>query len=57
KGQVPKKVVSQYQSYLQANMSLLKINNGQNNNKEHVTEFYSESSESSQYRSTDMNTS
>ncbi|CAG8810629.1 2156_t:CDS:2 [Gigaspora margarita] len=45
-------IVSQYESYLQANMSIQEINNGQNNNKEHMIEFNSKSLGSSQYGST-----
>ncbi|CAG8748517.1 39161_t:CDS:2, partial [Gigaspora margarita] len=46
-------MVSQYESYLQANISVQEIGNRQNNNKEHMTKFNSESSGLLQHGSTD----
>ncbi|CAG8754542.1 8859_t:CDS:2 [Gigaspora margarita] len=52
-------IVFQYKSYLQANTSIQKIDNRQNNNKEHVTEFNSErlqhGSTNTEYIMTNMN--
>ncbi|CAG8816945.1 398_t:CDS:2, partial [Gigaspora margarita] len=46
-------MICQDKSYLQSNMFIQEINSSQNNNKEHVIEISSESSELLQYRTKD----